>query len=97
MSVNIAALRRAVDVAINEEIPHLRERLDWADRDPTIAEAMCLTDREVAYILNVSTRTVSRFVERGDLRPIYLTRPRRTRRFTLPDVKAFIRERVSES
>lgn len=97
MSINIEAVRREFDLALSEEIPNLRERLDWADRDPTISEAMCFTDREVAYILNVSQRSVSRYVQRGDLRAIYLTEPRRTMRFTLPDVKAFIRQRVSAS
>jgi hypothetical protein len=96
VSINIEAVRRAGAVAVSEEIPNLRERLEWADRDPTIAEAMCFTDQEVAYILNVSTRSVGRFVERGDLRAFYLTSPRRTRRFTLPDIKAFVRSKVSQ-
>lgn len=97
MSIDIEAIRRATQVAVSQEIPDLRERLDWADRDPTIEEAMCFTDREVAYILNVSVRSVGRYVERGDLRAIYLTAPRRTRRFTLPQVKAFLRKRIKES
>lgn len=91
------AVRRAFDIAISSEIDGLKERLEWADRDPTVAEMMCFTDREVAYILNVSVRTVSRFVERGDLRPIYLTDFRRTRRFTLPEVKAFLRRRITNA
>ncbi len=97
MSIDIEAVRRATQVAVSQEIPDLRERLDWADRDPTIEEAMCFTDREVAYILNVSVRSVGRYVERGDLRAIYLTPVRRTRRFTLPDVKAFLRIRISDA
>ncbi len=97
MSVNVGAVRRAFSIAISDEIDDLKERLDWADRDPTVAEMMCFTDREVAYILNVSARTVSRYVQRGELRATYLTAPGRTRRFTLPDVKAFMRTRITES
>ena len=62
-----------------------------------IAQAMCFMDREAAYILNVSVRSVSRSVERGNLRAIYLTAPRRTRWFRLPDVKALLRRRISDS
>lgn len=93
--MNIEAIGREFDLAISEEIANLRERLEWADRDPTIEEAMCFTDRDVAYILKVSVRSVSRYVERGDLRAIYLSESKRTRRFTLPDIKAFIRGRVA--
>lgn len=95
MAISIESIRRAGEIAVSDEIPNLRERLVWADRDPTIAEMMCFTDREVAKILNISTRSVSRYVRRGDLQAFYLTPPNRTRRFTLPDVKAFIRSRVS--
>ena len=95
MSVSIEAIRRHIEVARSQQIPNLKERLDWANREPTIEEAVCFTDRDVAYILNVSTRTVSRLVQRGELRAFYLTDGRRTRRFSLPDVKAFIRSRVS--
>ena len=46
MSINMEAVRKTIDLALSEEIPNLRERLDWADRDPTISEAMCFSDRE---------------------------------------------------
>lgn len=95
MAISIQSIRRAGEIAVSEEIPNLRERLDWADRDPTVAEMMCFTDLEIARILNVSTRSVGRYVSSSTLRAFYLVPPNRCRRFTLPDVKAFIRSRVS--
>jgi uncharacterized protein (UPF0212 family) len=97
MSIDVEAVRRAMQVAVSKEVSDLNERLDWADRDPTLEEAMCFTDREAAYILNVSPRSIGRYVKRGDLHAIYLTPPHRTRRFLLPDIKAFIRKGIRDS
>ena len=65
MSIDLDALKRLLDVAKSLDIDDLEERLDWADRDPSVEEAALFTDREVAYFLRVSPRTVSRFVDRG--------------------------------
>ena len=53
-----------------------------------------LTAHDVADLLRVSKRTVSRFVERGELEAIYLTEDRRTLRFARRALVAFIESKM---
>lgn len=78
----------------DDVVERVRERLGRSQWGSSDADQRLLTNREVADFLAVSTRTVSRFVDRGELRAIYLTDPRRTRRFRVSDVREFIQSKT---
>ena len=92
MSINVEAVRKKFEShLLAEEIKELNERIGWAEDHAEWGDVMLFTDRQVAHILQVSPRTIGRYVRAGQLTAIYLTPPNRTRRFTLPDVKDFLR------